>query len=396
MAIELEPLPLPPSADPSNFLEFGKEVKGVDPGKLSPEELEEIRVLLYKHDALLFRNCELSPEQQYALTKVFDPDTEIYGHGNNKTETAKRSILHPYLKTIPRVPQVQLIGHGTVHDHEGIAVAELQHPSHKNFHQTHLSAEDEAAGFTRFYRWHIDAALYALEPPQVTTLYGISVPQGPKQVVRYEDGTGDELPVSLGTTAFISGRTMFEILPSELKSVAVRARVRYAPHAYEWMSTAGAMTTGLGLETEGKEKPLSELADWKEEDVKVYPVLWKNPVTGALHFEVHPAGVQELFIAPLPAGAKREGALYPDGAHLTDLKELRDLLYKMQRPGIAPSLVYPHDWREKDLVLFHNRGVMHSIVGVFGPGQVRVFHQCNLAASSGPVGPSDEDVLKWA
>ena len=52
----------------------------------------------------------------------------------------------------------------------------------------------------------------------------------------------------------------------------------------------------------------------------------------------------ELLIDPLPPTAKKDGALYPDGAHLTDLKEVRDLVYKMQRPAISPSLVYPHDW----------------------------------------------------
>jgi alpha-ketoglutarate-dependent taurine dioxygenase len=86
----------------------------------------------------------------------------------------------------------------------------------------------------------------------------------------------------------------------------------------------------------------------------------------------------------------------------------------MQRPAIAPEvslaaflhvkvidiysrqLVYPHDWREKDLVLFHNRGVLHSVVGSFSKDQVRAFHQCNLAASDVPVGPSEEDVTQWA
>jgi xanthine dioxygenase len=61
-------------------------------------------------------------------------------------------------------------------------------------------------------------------------------------------------------------------------------------------------------------------------------------VTGALHFQVHPCAAQQLLIDPLPDGASREGALYPDGAHITDLKEVRDLLYKMQRPAIAPSV----------------------------------------------------------
>lgn len=52
--------------------------------------------------------------------------------------------------------------------------------------------------------------------------------------------------------------------------------------------------------------------------------------------------------------------------------------------------------KEKDLVLFHNRGVLHTVVGAFTPDQVRAFHQCNLAASDDPKGPTEEDVKKWA
>ncbi|KAF8226675.1 Clavaminate synthase-like protein [Tricholoma matsutake] len=395
MAIELLPLPLPTAADPSKFVAFGREVKGVDPGSLSPTQFAEIHEALYKYSALLFRDVSLTPEQQYALTKAFDPKAENYGHGNNKTEDTKKSILHPDLKTIPRVPQVQLIGNGTVYNHEGLAEAKLKHPSHTTFHKTRVSAEDEAKGVTRFYRWHIDAALYDLSPPRVTTLYGLIVPDGPPQTCRYDDGTGDELTVSLGTTAFVSGKTMFDILPPKYKSLAVRTKVKYAPHPYVWMAPASAMPTGLGIESEGLELPFDELPPWEDAKRKTYPVLWKNPVTGELHFQVHPCGVVELLVNPLPAGANQEGALYPDGAHITDLKEARELLYKMQRPAIAPNLVYPHDWREKDLVLFHNRGVLHTVVGAFKEDEVRAFHQCNLASSDDPGGPSVEDVKKW-
>ncbi|KAG7451846.1 Clavaminate synthase-like protein [Guyanagaster necrorhizus] len=396
MAIEFVPLPLPASADPSKFTTFGRQVNGVDPGNFTPEQFQEIRDALYRHDVLLFRNVDLSPEQQYALTKAFDPESENYGHGNNKTEGTKTSILHPDLKTIPRVPQVQLIGNGTVYDHEGLAEAKLKHPSHTTFHKTRVSALDEAKGATRFYRWHIDAALYDLSPPRVTTLYGLTVPTGPQQVCRYDDGTGDELPVPLGTTAFVSGKTMFDILPPELKSLAVRSKVKYAPHPYVWMAPAHAMATGLGIECEGLEVPLSSLPAWEEAKVKILPVVWKNAVTGELHFEVHPCGVAELLVDPIPEGKSKEGALYPDGARLTDLKEVRGLLYRMQRPAIAPKLVYAHDWKEKDLVIFHNRGVLHSVVGAFTSDQVRAFHQCNLAASDDPTGPTTEDVKKWA
>ena len=61
-------------------------------------------------------------------------------------------------------------------------------------------------------------------------------------------------------------------------------------------------------------------------------------MTGALHFQVNACAAQELLIDPLPEGASREGALYTDGAHIKDLKEVRDLLYKMQRPAIAPNV----------------------------------------------------------
>jgi len=149
--IKVLPVPLPPSADASKFKEFGRVVEGVDLSNLSPEEAKEVQELLYKHGLLLFRGVTVSPEAQYALTKMFDPASESYGHGNNKTGETKSSILHPDLKTIPRVPQVQLIGNGMVYNHEGLAEAKLKHPHHKTFHKTAVSDEDEAKGVTRFY-----------------------------------------------------------------------------------------------------------------------------------------------------------------------------------------------------------------------------------------------------
>lgn len=48
MAIEVTPLPLPPSADASKFADFGREVKGVNPGSLTDDQFKEIADLLYK------------------------------------------------------------------------------------------------------------------------------------------------------------------------------------------------------------------------------------------------------------------------------------------------------------------------------------------------------------
>ncbi|KAK0535830.1 hypothetical protein OC835_002246 [Tilletia horrida] len=397
--LTLLPLPAPlPGVERELDPEFGRIVDGVDPATLSEEQVEQIKQALYKHSLLVFPNAEVTPEAQYALTHAFDMDTSVYGHGNSGRQ--KESILHPDLKTIPRQPQVQVIGNGPVAEHEGLTNIRLKHPHHKTFHKTHIpEAEDKEV--TRFYRWHIDAALYDLSPPRVTTLYGLKVPKGRTQTVRYDDGSGDELTVPLGTTAFVSGKTMFNRLSPAEKSLAVRSTIVYAPHPYVWMSKASSNSLGLGLESEGKELAESELPAWDESKIKKYPMLWKNPSTGELHLQVHPSAVKEIIIAPIPKDAKSqsqaaESPLFPDGAHLTDLQEVRALLLRLQRPAIAPKHVYAHDWHENDFALFHNQGVLHTVVGAFAEDEVRVFHQCNLAASTDPVGPSESDVAQYA
>jgi hypothetical protein len=48
MAIETFPIPLPPAADASKFKDFGREVRGVHPGRLTDKEFKEIERLLYE------------------------------------------------------------------------------------------------------------------------------------------------------------------------------------------------------------------------------------------------------------------------------------------------------------------------------------------------------------
>ncbi|PPR02341.1 hypothetical protein CVT24_011685 [Panaeolus cyanescens] len=400
MPPSFQPIPLPPSADPAHFVDFGREVADVNPGNLSQEDFKQIEEALYKYDVLLFRNAQLTPEELYTLVKAFDPQSTHYAHGNKQLDGTKKNILYGYVHALPHTPQVQIIGNGIVRNHEGIDEIQLKHGRHPEFHKTRISEEDEANGFTRFFRWHMDAALYRLEPPRVTALYGLKVPKGPMQTVRYDDGSGDELQVTLGTTAFVSGKTMFNILPNNLKNLVVRAKAKYPPHPFQWVRDAKAVSTGLGMESDGLEVPLDDLPAWEEKEVKIYPFVWKNPVTGELHLMVHPCLVMEVHVDPVPLGCVKEGALYPDGACLKDLEDIRKLLYQIQRPGIDPKaitnqLVYPHPWEENDLVLFNNRGLLHSVVGVFTKDQVRLFHQCNLAGSDAPIGPSKEDIETW-
>lgn len=305
------------------------------------------------------------------MTQRFDlAATASYGHG--KTLDSERSILHPDLKTIPHQPQVQVIGNGFVSSYEGLENITLKHPHHRTFHESVIPYEDDLA-FTRFYRWHIDAALYALAPPVATTLLAVQVPSGRTQTLRYDDGSGDELTVPLGTTAFVNGETMFDILSEEDKLFARGTKVEYAPHPYIWMSPAKSRPTGLGLVSQHLELPLASLPSIDPSAIQTLPLCWKNPLTGRLALQIHPSAVQKLHLA--------------DGTVIDDLEKVREIVYRLQRPGIAPERVYAHDWQEGDLVIFHNRGVMHSVVGAFAEDEVRLFRQCNIAGSEMPVGP---------
>jgi alpha-ketoglutarate-dependent taurine dioxygenase len=201
----------------------------------------------------------------------------------------------------------------------------------------------------------------------------VNVPAGRRQTLRYDDGTGDELDVPLGTTAFVSGQKMYNVLSEEDKEFVRNANVEYAPHPYIWMSPARSRSDGLGMESDGLELPESELPPIDKADIKILPMCWKNPVTGNLSLQIHPSAVKAIH--------------RPDGTVMTDLKEVRDLIHRLQRPGIAPELVYAHDWAEGDCVLFNNQGVIHSVVGAFAPEEKRLFKQCNMASSEGVMGP---------
>lgn len=168
---------------------------------------------------------------------------------------------------------------------------------------------------------------------------------------------------------------MYDLLSPSDKEFARTTKVEYAPHPYVWMSRAASRSDGLGLLTEGKELDVADLPPVDRGSIQVLPMCWRNPVTGKLALQVHPSAVRRLHLA--------------DGTVVEDLQEVRERIHGLQRPGIAPGLVYPHDWKEGDLVLFHNRGLLHSVVGAFAEDEVRLFRQCNIAGSKMPDGPAE-------
>lgn len=380
-------------------IDFGAEIRNADLENISEHDFAVIRQALYEHNVVLFKNQQgLSPRAQFELTRLFDPTCTSYGHG--KTIDAKRSVLHPDLKTIPHQPQVQVIGNGPVAEFEGLKDIVLKHPHHKTFHSEPISNAEDRDN-TRFYRWHIDAALYGLHAPRVTTLMAVKVPKSPTQRLRYDDGSNDETTVPRGSTAFVSSYRTYDLLSEADKQFARTTKVQYAPHPYIWMSSARSRSDGLGMVSEGKELSYAELPPIEQDKIKILPMTWRNPVTGKLALQVHPSAIEKLHLA--------------DGTVIEDLSEVREIVHRLQRPGIAPELVYALDWEEGDLAIFNNhvslpflnhtslilgavfvlmdsflsQGVLHSVTGSFLPEEVRIFRQCNLASSEGPLGPEN-------
>ncbi|KAA8642338.1 hypothetical protein EYZ11_008363 [Aspergillus tanneri] len=362
--MRIQPLKRAPGA----AVDFGVEIDDVDLENITDEEFAIIQITLYHKHVVLFKDQQnISPQAQYEFTKRFDPATDQYGHGKESRNQIKRQLLG-----VPGQPQVMVKGNGFLESYQGLENVTLHHPNHRRFHRDPLPEEKDHL-FTRFFRWHIDAALYDLYPPKVTTLMAVRVPKGPRQMISYDDGSGDTLDASLAPTAFVSGQKMFEMLSPEEQEFAKTSKVEYAPHPYLWMSKARAFPTGLGLYSEGREIPDSDLPSIDPSKIQILPMVWKNPVTGKLSLQVHPSCVRKIHLA--------------DGSVINDLARVRDIIYKLQRPAISPQYVYAHDWSEGDMILFNNHGVLHTVVGTLQPNMLRVFRQCNLAASEPPAGP---------
>jgi alpha-ketoglutarate-dependent taurine dioxygenase len=354
-------------------VDFGVDAGVIDLPRLSDEAFAELERAVLTHQVVVVRGQQkLAPHDQFELTRRFDPLVKTYGHGH-RTDILEQSVLVQDLVSLPKVPQVKLLGNGRVQGHEGVADVALRHPSHRSFHAAPLTDAQEAEGLTRFYRWHIDAALYELHPPKVTTLLALTVPEPRRQTVAYDDGTGDTLSVPLGTTAFVSGYKAFDTLSPEAQDWAQRTSARYAPHPYVWIKRARARSNGLGLVSEGRELRRDELPPFDESKITTLPLVWINPLTRRRALQLHAYCVEDLIV---------------DGKPIGDLETCRRLLYNLMRPAIAPRRVYAHPWRDGDLVIFNNRGVWHTVVGSLGPANLRVYHQCNLASNDAPIGPA--------
>ncbi|KXT02986.1 hypothetical protein AC579_4788 [Pseudocercospora musae] len=348
----------------------------LDPASLSASDLETLRNALFEHGVLVIRDqTGISPNVLPQLARVFDPTARDIHSGGAKQETNKENILSQNnCSRIPRAPQVTVIGKGNTNGHEDIDDLDLKHLDHTSFHETPLWDEQIAAGYTRPYRWHMDAPLYENLPGIATALHSVEVPELPDQKIMFP--TGEEMEIAAGATAFFSGAKAFDLLTTEEQEFALNTTVQYAPRAYEFIKDCKATDDGLTIAKLGREKEQSELTPFEWDKVHSYPMVWRNPATNRPHLQVLGCCVGSLHTRNAYTGRVDV---------VDDLAKARRMVHRMQSRIYRPENIYAHRWRKGDLVVFHNRGVMHSITGQLAKHpQRRLLWQCSMASETWP------------
>lgn len=146
-----------------------------------------------------------------------------------------------------------------------------------------------------------------------------------------------------------------------------------------WIGDCKGNSNGLGLVSQGKEKKLEDLGDFDPKDVKTYPMVWVNPVTGEKAFQVHGICARKLFL---------RSSLGEEPRVVDDVVEIRKLLKIIQERVLKPEYILVPALDEGDIVMWANYQMFHTAIdypGSYGP---RTMHQANIASSTGPVGPN--------
>ncbi|WYZ35462.1 hypothetical protein EsH8_X_000109 [Colletotrichum jinshuiense] len=375
---------------PSNIREsslIGAEVhlpqsmKILDTELLSAEDVSALRKALFENQVVVIRNQRgIEPKTLPQLTKLFDPTaTDIHSAGE-KAVSDPRNILSAYKAgRIPRTPQVGIIGSGKFQNYEGIDELEVIHLDHTLFHEEPLSEQELCDGYTRPYRWHMDTPFYERLPGEVTVLHAVKVPNLPDRRLKFPDGK--EKSIAAGATAFFSGARAFQLLSPAEQEFALNTTVTYAPQAYEYIRQCKATEDGLSIASMGNEVPIEQLSEWSWDKVAEHPMVWRNPLNPDRPFlQVHGCCVFKLTTRDPATG---------NVSIIDDVAEVRRIIYGFQKRIWSAENIYAHRWEEGDVVIFHNRGVMHSITGQLAQyrddeEKKRLMWQCTMTSGTAP------------
>ncbi len=113
-------------------------------------------------------------------------------------------------------------------------------------------------------------------------------------------------------------------------------------------------------------------------------MVWRNPGSDRPFLQVHGCCVYTLTTRDPATGTVTV---------MDDVDQVRATVYAMQRRIWQAGHIYAHRWQEGDLVVFHNRGVMHSITGqlaqyqkdaTVGDANKRLMWQCTMTSGTAP------------
>jgi taurine dioxygenase len=178
----------------------------------------------------------------------------------------------------------------------------------------------------RGMEWHTDGSGWQL-PPVASSLYAIETPK-----------TG-------GETWFVNGFSAYESLPAGRRAELEGMRCTYSYVTLQrWLAEAAGRTDFLSEEEQARYPDV------------VRPLVRTHPVTGrkALWFSIE----EIVKIDDMPYDASREL-----------------LLELIEHMTSDPHLVYAHRWSPRELILWDNRSLMHSVCEYNYEGQRRLMHQ---------------------
>ncbi|KAK4870436.1 hypothetical protein LT330_004784 [Penicillium expansum] len=353
----------------------------LDLDRLTDYDKDTLRKALFENQVIVIRKQKgIDPTVLPTLAKIFDPNASDIHSAGEKAVSDPKNILSAYKAgRIPRAPQVGIIGSGKFQDYEGLKELEVVHLDHTLFHEEPLSQEELDEGYTRPYRWHMDTPFYERQPGEVTILHSIRSPNVPDQKIKFPDGK--EKTIGAGATAFFSGARVFSLLTPEEQEFALNTTVTYAPQAYEYIRQCKASEDGLTIPNFGREVPVEKLSEWTWGKVAEHPMIWRNPLNpDRPFFQVHGCCVYKLTTRNPATG---------EITVMDDVEKVREVVYKMQSKIYAAENIYAHRWQEGDVVIFHNRGVMHSITGQLAQykeqeDKRRLLWQCTMTSTTAP------------
>ncbi|CAN9101087.1 unnamed protein product [Alternaria alternata] len=362
---------------------FGAVIDDLDLDNISDSDVKALSDAIWTHKLVVVKGQkDLAPIKQWELVTRFDPKApHVHSHGDVKTFHKQGGLLSKGRDVvgIPGAENVRLIGKGYQGaDHYGIKDTTIKKEIAHAWHDKPLSAEEYAQGHTRFQRWHIDAPLYARDPAWFTTLRCIKRPTSPELTIHWDDGSGLTMTTEPGLTAFFSNVQTYNMMTEQEKKIADHSWVEYAPHPYQWMGDCKAQSHGLGVVSQGKEKSLKDLGPYDEKDIKRYPMVWVNPVTGERAFMVHGICVRRAFV---------RSSEVEEPTIIDDVAEIREWLKPIQERVLKPEYIMLPKVEEGDIIMWANYQMFHTAVDYPDHWGSRTMHQANIGASSGPVGP---------